>query len=100
MIDLPAAVPGFGHYAQGDDRENQDQIQPWPQEPPPARSRGRRWLGLAAAGAVLAGAGLVFGGYPGAVLVPAAAFVVVWYSLGVAMCVALGALLGPRILRW
>jgi hypothetical protein len=29
-----------------------------------------------------------------------AAFVVTWYSLGVAVCVALGALLGPRLLRW
>jgi hypothetical protein len=29
-----------------------------------------------------------------------AAFVVTWYSLGVAACVAIGALLGPRLLRW
>jgi len=29
-----------------------------------------------------------------------AAFVVTWYSLGVAGCVAVGALLGPRLLRW
>jgi hypothetical protein len=29
-----------------------------------------------------------------------AAFVVVWYTLGVAACGALGALLGPRVLRW
>jgi hypothetical protein len=29
-----------------------------------------------------------------------AAFVVVWYSLGVAACAALGALLGPPLLRW
>lgn len=29
-----------------------------------------------------------------------AAFVVIWYSLGVAASVGLGALLGPRVLRW
>jgi hypothetical protein len=29
-----------------------------------------------------------------------AAFVVTWYSLGIAVCVALGALLGRRLLRW
>ena len=29
-----------------------------------------------------------------------AAFVVTWYSLGVAASVAIGALLGPRLLRW
>ena len=28
------------------------------------------------------------------------AFVVTWYSLGVASCVAIGALTGPRLLRW
>jgi hypothetical protein len=26
--------------------------------------------------------------------------VVTWYSLGVAACVAIGAVLGPRLLRW
>jgi hypothetical protein len=30
----------------------------------------------------------------------AAAFVVVWYSLGMAACAALGAVIGPRLLRW
>jgi len=30
----------------------------------------------------------------------AAAFVVTWYTLGVAACAAAGALLGPRLLRW
>jgi hypothetical protein len=30
----------------------------------------------------------------------AAAFVATWYTLGVAACAAVGALLGPRILRW
>ncbi len=29
-----------------------------------------------------------------------AAFVVTWYSLGVAGCVTIGALTGPRLLRW
>jgi len=52
-------------------------IQPWPQDHPPSARprwlRWLRWLGLAAACAVLAGAGLLLGGYPGAVLVPAAA---------------------------
>jgi arabinofuranan 3-O-arabinosyltransferase len=48
---------------------------PWPQEQPaPHRPRWRRWLGLAAAVVILAGAGLVLGGYPGALLVPAATF--------------------------
>jgi len=57
--------------------QTKHQVQQWPQEPPPPsrspRRRGLRWLGLAAACVVLAGAGLVLGGYPGAVLVPAAA---------------------------
>jgi hypothetical protein len=48
---------------------------PWPPEEPVAREgRWRRWLGLAAAAVILAGAGLVLGGYPGTLLVPAAAF--------------------------
>jgi arabinofuranan 3-O-arabinosyltransferase len=47
----------------------------WPQEKSqPPRPRWRRWLGLAAAAVILAGAGLVLGGYPGALLVPAGAF--------------------------
>jgi hypothetical protein len=29
-----------------------------------------------------------------------AAFVLAWYTLGVAVCAGLGALLGPRLLRW
>jgi arabinofuranan 3-O-arabinosyltransferase len=48
---------------------------PWPQEDTQShRPRWLRWLRLTAAAVVLAGAGLVLGGYPGAVLVPAAAF--------------------------
>ncbi|MBV9449891.1 MAG: DUF3367 domain-containing protein [Streptosporangiaceae bacterium] len=55
---------------------------PWPHELSsseallplwPYRFPWLRWVGLAAACAVLAGVGLVLGGYPGAVLVPAAA---------------------------
>jgi arabinofuranan 3-O-arabinosyltransferase len=47
----------------------------WPQEKSrPPRPRWRRWLRLAAAAVILAGAGLVLGGYPGALLVPAGAF--------------------------
>jgi arabinofuranan 3-O-arabinosyltransferase len=50
----------------------------WPQED---RSPGRfRWLGLAVAGPVLAGGGLVLGGYPGAILVPASALAFVVLS--------------------
>ena len=30
----------------------------------------------------------------------AAAFVATWYTLGIAACAALGALIGPRLLRW
>ena len=30
----------------------------------------------------------------------AAAFVVTWYTLGIAVCATAGALLGPRLLRW
>jgi arabinofuranan 3-O-arabinosyltransferase len=46
-------------------------VSQWPE--PPQRPRGPRWLARAAGILVLAGAGLVLGGYPGAVLVPAAA---------------------------
>lgn len=31
---------------------------------------------------------------------PAASFVAVWYTLGIALCSTLGAVLGPRLLRW
>lgn len=31
---------------------------------------------------------------------PAAPFIAVWYTLGIALCGALGAMLGPKLLRW
>ena len=31
---------------------------------------------------------------------PAAPFIAIWYTLGIAMCGALGALLGPKLLNW
>jgi hypothetical protein len=64
--------------------------------------RGMAPTRLRAAGA---SAGLLAGGIGATVYglhcqEMSAAFVVVWYSLGVAACVALGALFGPRLLRW
>ena len=52
-----------------------------------------------------ASAGLLAGGVGATVyglhcMEMSAAFVVTWYSLGVAGCVAVGALTGPRLLRW
>lgn len=52
-----------------------------------------------------ASAGLLAGGVGATVyglhcMEMSAAFVVSWYSLGVAGCVAVGALIGPRLLRW
>ena len=52
-------------------RRPESGFQPWPQAPSPRP----RWFRLAAACLLLAGAGLVLGGYPGAALVPAAALV-------------------------
>ncbi|HXV00438.1 MAG TPA: DUF1109 domain-containing protein [Caulobacteraceae bacterium] len=57
---------------------------------------------LALAGAA---AGLLAGGLSAAVYglycrESAAPFVVAWYSLGMAACAFVGALLGPRLLRW
>jgi hypothetical protein len=52
----------------------------------------------AAAGLLAGGVGATVYGLHCREMSPA--FVVTWYSLGVAACVALGALLGPRLLRW
>lgn len=52
----------------------------------------------AAVGAVAGGVGaMVYAMY---CPVDSAAFVVTWYSVGIAVAAALGALLGPRVLRW
>jgi hypothetical protein len=50
-------------------------------------------------------AGLVSGGvaaslYALACTRDAAGFVLIWYTLGIAVCTTIGALLGPRLLRW
>jgi arabinofuranan 3-O-arabinosyltransferase len=57
------------------------QLVPWPPaKSRPGRPRWRRGLELTAAAVVLAGAGLVLGGYPGALLVPAATFAFAWLA--------------------
>jgi hypothetical protein len=66
------------------------------------------WLrGMAPTRLALAGAAAgLFAGGVGATVYglyceeTAAAFVVVWYSLGMAACAALGAVIGARLLRW
>ncbi len=52
----------------------------------------------AAAGLLAGGVGATVYGLHCQEMSPA--FVAIWYSLGVAVCVALGALSGPRLLRW
>jgi len=52
-----------------------------------------------------AAAGLLAGGVGAAVYAlwcrePSAMFVASWYTLGIAACAGIGALLGPRVLRW
>ncbi len=56
-----------------------------------------RAAGLAAG--LLAGA-LGAGGYAFACTESSVVFVALWYTLGIAACGALGAALGPRLLRW
>jgi hypothetical protein len=57
-------------------------------------------LGLAGAGAGLfAGAAGAFV-YAFHCMEATATFVAIWYTLGIALTVALGAMLGPRLLRW
>lgn len=57
-------------------------------------------LALAGAGAGLLAGALGATVYGLACTETAAAFVAVWYTLGIAACAAIGALLGPRLLRW
>ena len=52
----------------------------------------------AAAGLLAGGVGATVYGLHCQEMSPA--FVAIWYSLGVAVCVAIGALSGPRLLRW
>jgi len=59
-------------------------------------------LRLRATGAV---AGLVSGGIAATVFAFACpesgmGFILVWYTLGIAISAALGAMIGPRVLRW
>lgn len=56
-----------------------------------------RAAGLAAG--LLAGALAAFG-YAMVCLEPSATFVAVWYSVGIGFAAAMGAVLGPRTLRW
>jgi hypothetical protein len=51
------------------------------------------------AAGLFAGAAGAFG-YAFACVEESAAFIALWYSLGIALAGALGALLGPRVLRW
>ena len=57
-------------------------------------------LTLAGAAAGLAAGGLAAVIYGFYCQETSAIFVVIWYSLGVAASAALGALIGPRLLRW
>lgn len=57
-------------------------------------------LRLAGLGAGLLAGGLGAATYALACVEGAAAFVAVWYTLGMVMAGALGAILGPRVLRW
>lgn len=56
-----------------------------------------REAGLAAG--LLAGAAGA-AGYALACVESSTVFIAIWYTLGIAMCAALGAALGPRVLRW
>lgn len=63
--------------------------------------------GLAPTNLIFAGAACgIFSGsvaalaYALACTEPAAPFIAVWYTLGIALCGVLGAMLGPRLLRW
>lgn len=55
---------------------------------------------LAGAAAGLAAGGVAAAAYALACTEGAAAFITVWYTLGMGLAAGLGALLGPRVLRW
>ena len=57
-------------------------------------------LRLAGAAAGLAAGGTAAAGYALACTEGAALFIAVWYTLGMALAAGLGALIGPRVLRW
>lgn len=57
-------------------------------------------LQAAGAGAGLFAGALGAAGYALSCTEASPAFVAVWYTLGIALTTALGALLGPRVLRW
>ena len=58
--------------------------------------------GLTAAGALVGGAAGACGAFAYAFTCPESspAYVAIWYSAGIAACAGLGALAGPRLLRW
>jgi hypothetical protein len=55
---------------------------------------------LAGAAAGLAASGLGAAVYAVHCAEPGGAFVLIWYSLGILLPTAVGALIGPRLLRW
>lgn len=57
-------------------------------------------LRLAGAAAGLAAGGTAAAAYALACTEAAPAFIAAWYTLGMALAAALGALVGPRVLRW
>jgi hypothetical protein len=64
------------------------------------RQRAPTRLRAAGAAAGLFAGALGAAGYALSCTEESAAFVAVWYTLGIVLSTALGALLGPRVLRW